>query len=403
MEAYQNYNSVVVNLEPGISDATNVVRTATYEQAFLGEDFSEARGANRRKRRQAKRIQKIEDKRERRTTRRKLKGDKQEERIERRGTRKSKRQDIRDEQQKRRTSRKDNREGDEEDEKTTPEGENLDNDDLDNGIEDTSDDLDDDLDNDTSDDTSDDYSDDYSDDTSDDYSDEGGGSGSDEVFAGDEESNFVSELNGSSKTPNSVKIICYQIEMTNEALTNLMQVKAIKQKQGQKTDEIDKALQTNFKKANNLEKKLEQFSGANGVSSNEIKKEKRRARTKRLMNAPVPPIVMEKMLKQGWDKSKINKWWEQRGRQSMMSKFSFDGTTDEFGRTNEMTEYISPEEMGVPVYDYEQVNPQTVNLDFTEKSSNFSGSNDTFFRSLLIGGLIAFAGVYVIRKYKLLK
>jgi hypothetical protein len=87
----------------------------------------------------------------------------------------------------------------------------------------------------------------------------------------------------------------------------------------------------------------------------------------------------------------------------MMSKFSFDGTTDEFGTTNEMTEYISPEEMGVPVYDYEQVNPQTVNLDFTEKSSNFSGSNDTFFRSLLIGGLIAFAGVYVIRKYKLLK
>ena len=390
MEAYQNYNSVVVNLEPGISDATNVVRTATYEQAFLGEDFSEARGANRRKRRQAKRIQKIEDKRERRTTRRKLKGDKQEERIDRRAKRKSKRQDIRDEQQKRRTSRKDNREGDEEDEKTTPEGENLDNDDLDNGIEDTSDDLDDDLDDDTSDDTSDDYSDE-------------GGSGSDEVFAGDEESNFVSELNGSSKTPNSVKIICYQIEMTNEALTNLMQVKAIKQKQGQKTDEIDKALQTNFKKANNLEKKLEQFSGANGVSSSDIKKEKRRARTKRLMNAPVPPIVMEKMLKQGWDKSKINKWWEQRGRQSMMSKFSFDGTTDEFGTTNEMTEYISPEEMGVPVYDYEQVNPQTVNLDFTEKSSNFSGSNDTFFRSLLIGGLIAFAGVYVIRKYKLLK
>jgi hypothetical protein len=401
MEAYQNYNSMVVNLEPGISDATNVVRTATYEQAFLGEDFSEA-GGNRRKRRQAKRIQKIEDKRERRTTRRKLKGDKQEERIDRRAKRKSKRQDIRDEQQERRMSRRDKRKGDEEDEKTTPEGENLDNDDLDNGIEDTSDDTADDYSEDTANDTADDTSDDSADDSADDYSDEGG-SGSDEVFAGDEESNFVSELNGNSNTPKSVKIICYQIEMTNEALTNLMQVKAIKQKQGQPTDEIDRALQTNFKKANNLEKKLEQFSGANGVSSSEIKKEKRRARTKRLMNAPIPPVILAKMLKQGWDKSKINKWWEQRGRQSMMSKFSFDGTTDEFGTTNEMTEYISPEEMGVPAFDYEQIDPQTINLDFTEQSSNFSGSNDTFFRSLLIGGLIAFAGVYVIRKYKLLK
>jgi len=68
-----------------------------------------------------------------------------------------------------------------------------------------------------------------------------------------------------------------------------------------------------------------------------------------------------------------------------------------------LNEYWNSEEMGVPAYDYEQVNPEVVNLDFTEKSSNFSGSNDTFLRSLLIGGLIAFAGVYVIRKYKLLK
>jgi len=86
-----------------------------------------------------------------------------------------------------------------------------------------------------------------------------------------------------------------------------------------------------------------------------------------------------------------------------MKKFSFDGTSDEFGSSNELNEYWNPEEMGVPAYDYEQIDPQTVNLDFTEQSSNFSGSNDTFFRSLLIGGLIAFAGVYIIRKYKLLK
>lgn len=392
MEAYQNYNSVVVNLEPGSNAQTSITKTATYEQAFLGENFSDAKGRERRKKRK---LERIAAKREVRTERRKLKGDKQEERIGRRATRKSKRQDIRDEQMKRRRARKEEKDPEEVDE-TTDESIDETKETRDSEQDGYGDEQDDNID--SSDDTQDDSD---SDENSDENSDETGSS-EDDIFAGDEESNFVSEITGSSNVPKSIKVICYQIEMTNEALSNLMQVKALKQKQGQSTDNIDKELRTKFNQAQKLENKLEQFSGANGVSSNEIKKEKRKARMKRLMNAPIPPVIMAKLVKQGWDKSKIKKWWEQRGRKATMSKFSFDGTSDEFGLMNEVTEYVDPMEMGVPVYDYDQPEPEMVNLDFTEVNSNFSGSSNNFMRSLLIGGIVAFAGIWAIRKYKLL-
>ena len=257
MEAYQNYNSVVVNLEPGSNAQTSITKTATYEQAFLGENFSDAKGRERRKKRK---LERIAAKREVRTERRKLKGDKQEERIGRRATRKSKRQDIRDEQMKRRRARKEEKDPEEVDE-TTDESIDETKETRDSEQGGYGDEQDDDID--SSDDTQDDSdSDENSDET---------GSSEDDIFAGDEESNFVSEITGSSKLPKSIKVICYQIEMTNEALSNLMQVKALKQKQGQSTESIDKDLQTKFNQAQKLESKLEQFSGANGISSNEIK------------------------------------------------------------------------------------------------------------------------------------
>lgn len=395
MDAYQNYNAVVVNLEPDSNAMTSVTKTATYEQAFLGEDFSEA-GGNRRKRRQARRLERVANKRELRTEKRKLKGDKQEERIERRRKRKTKRQDIRDEQMERRKARREKRKPEEDEEETTKPTEST-QDEMGDSSEqgyDEQDDLDQQGQNEDS-----DESDDSGDEDS--YGDEDGSS-SDEVFAEDEESNFVSELNGSTNVPKSVKVICWQIEMTNEALSNLMQLKAIKKQRGQSTETIDKQMLDKFNQAQKLESKLEQFSGANGVSSSAIKKEKRKARAKRLMNAPIPPVIMAKMLKKGWDKSKIKQWWEQRGRGAMMSKFSFDGTTDEFGTTNEFNEYVNPDEMGVPVYDYDQPEPELVNLDFSSTTSNFSGSSDNFMRSLVIGGIVAFVGIWAIRKYKLL-
>ena len=399
MDAYQNYNAVVVNLEPDSNAMTSVTKTATYEQAFLGEDFSEA-GGNRRKRRQARRLERVANKRELRTEKRKLKGDKQEERIERRRKRKTKRQDIRDEQMERRKARREKRKPEEDEEETTKPTESTQDEMGDSSEQDQQGyDEQDDLDQQNSQNEDSDTSDDSGDEDS--YGDEDGSS-SDEIFAEDEESNFVSELNGSTNVPKSVKVICWQIEMTNEALSNLMQLKAIKKQRGQSTETIDKQMLDKFNQAQKLESKLEQFSGANGVSSSAIKKEKRKARAKRLMNAPIPPVIMAKMLKKGWDKSKIKQWWEQRGRGAMMSKFSFDGTTDEFGTTNEFNEYVNPDEMGVPVYDYDQPEPELVNLDFSSTTSNFSGSSDNFMRSLVIGGIVAFVGIWAIRKYKLL-
>ena len=66
-------------------------------------------------------------------------------------------------------------------------------------------------------------------------------------------------------------------------------------------------------------------------------------------------------------------------------------------------------EFGVPAYDYEPIQPEIIDLDNSnfEPQMNFSGadgsSSNTYWKSLLIGGVIAFAGVYLIRKYKLLK
>jgi len=379
MEAYQNYNSVIVNLEPGLADNTMVTNTATYEQAFLGENFSDAKG------------KKHGDRKSRRA---KIKAVRQDARKQKQSARKSKRQmisDIKHGRQKPNSEEEAEKGSLEEDTQTkdadmssnetqTSNQDETNNEDQDNSTTNT--------DNDNENQNSEDNED----------QDNSG----DEVYSEDEDSNFVSEISGDTATPKQVKVMCYQIEMTNEALSNLMQMKALKQQKGGATNQIDKALQMNFQKANDLEKQLEQFSGANGVSSRTINKEKRKARLQRLLNAPIPPIIMAKMLKQGWDKSKIQKWWEQRGRNSMLKSFSFDGTSDEFGSTNQITDFYNADDLGVPVFDYEQPEPQMINLDYTETSSNFSGSNDTFWRNFLIGGLIAFAGIYAIRKYKLL-
>ena len=58
--------------------------------------------------------------------------------------------------------------------------------------------------------------------------------------------------------------------------------------------------------------------------------------------------------------------------------------------------------MGVPAYDYDQPKPKMVNLDGSKVNSNFSESSNNYMRSLIIGGIVAFAGIWAIRKYKLL-
>lgn len=422
MGEYVNYNSVVVNLDPAENAQTNV-QTATYEQAFLGEEFSNAKGRGR-ARRKSRKLDRIANKREVRTERRKIKGDRQEERIERRGTRKEGRQTIRGEQQDARIERRNKRRSakenqdavseteNEEDEATTQQGGGEDSDSTtDTGYNDNQDTS-------TSGGGYDDSEDDEdstgssSDEDETSYEDENDTYGeADESFAGDS-SNFASEVTGKPSVPSAIQTICYKIEMNNEMISQLLQHKKMLEAKGKDTTKLNNTLGAKYDNVQTLESKLENFAGADGnvdrQKSKAVRIAKAKARKQRIENLPIPPIMLYKLLKKGVPKDKIKQWWESKGRKNYSEKMNFEGGTDEFGLT-EGTDYMDYSELGVPPYDYDEVRPEIVNLDIpsSEPEMNFSGfdgsSSNTFWKSLLIGGVVAFAGIYVIRKYKLLK
>jgi hypothetical protein len=420
-----NYNSVVVNLEPTENGQTNV-QTATYEQAFLGEEQSNAKGRGR-ARRKTRKLERIGNKREVRTERRKLKGDRQEERIERRGTRKGSRQDIRGEQQdarmQRRNKRRDAKQnseedtnaevGDEEEIDTQQDGGQDSDSSTDTGYNDSQDtstsgggydDSEDDEDSSGS-----SYGEDEEDSTYEDEEDTYGEA--EENFYGDS-SNFASEVTGKPSVPMAIQTICYQIEMNNEMISQLLQHKKMMEAKGKDTSKVTDTLGQKYDKVQNLEAKLENFAGADGnvdrQKAKAVRIAKGKARKQRIENLPIPPIILYKLLKKGVSKDKIKQWWESKGRADMSSKMNFEGGVDDFGITNNNL-YVDYDELGLPAYDYDQPQPQIVDLDSSNNDPmmNFSGadgsSSNSFWKSLLIGGVIAFAGIYIIRKYKLLK
>jgi hypothetical protein len=424
MAEYQNYNSVVVNLEP-TENAQTGVRVATYDQAFLGEEFSEARGRGRAKRK-ARKLSKIADKREVRTARRKLKSDRGEERIARRKTRKEQRQEIRNDQQEARMGRRNKRreekenknvgaetDSEEEEEATQQGAETDDREDSDSTDSDYSD----------SEDTStsgsgysndsayeDSDSSDSEEDPDEDYEEEetGYSDEADENFAGDN-SNFASEVTGKPSVPSAIQTICFQIEMNNEMINQLTQHKKMLEAKSKDTSKIKQAIGQKFDTVQNLESKLQNFSGANGEPDAQktkvVRIAKAKARKQRIENLPIPPIMLYKLLKKGVSKDKIKQWWEEKGRKNHAEKMNFDGGSDIYGVTNE-NDY-NDFDFGSPAYDYDQPKTQVVDLDSSssEQLMNFSGgtSSDGYWRSLLIGGLVAFAGIYLIKKYNLLK
>jgi hypothetical protein len=428
MSEYVNYNSVVIDLEPNENANTNV-RVASFDQAFLGEEFSEARGKGR-ARRKSRRLERISNKREVRTERRKLKSDRGAERIERRKTRKSARQDIRGDQQDARMERRNKRREDKESRNGGSETDSEEEEDTatqqgggrDQGSEDSQDTgstgsgsgdsedtgtsgggYDDSEDTQTpSGSNSDDGYDE--DEDSQDYSDE-----AEENFAGDG-SEFAFEVTGKPSVPNAIQTICYKIEMNNEMISQLMQHKKMLEAKRKDVSKINNALGDKYSQNQALEGKLENFAGADGKvdrsKAKAVKIAKRKARAKRIENLPIPPVMLYKLLKKGVSKDKIKTWWETKGRKEQASKMNFEGGNDEFGMSSEPTDYMDYSEFGTPAYDYEPNTPEVINMDSpaNEPVMNFSGSEtNTYWRSFLIGGVIAFAGIYIIRKYKLLK
>jgi hypothetical protein len=416
MEQIQNYSSVVIDLSGDSNAITSVTKTATYGQAFLGEDFSDARGDGR-KRRQKRKLEKVSNKRELRTEKRKLKSDRQEERLDRRKTRKTARNEMRDTQQESRMGRKAKRKGEdeEEDDDTSTASDSdtaSDSGSLpsDSDSKDTSSDSSSDTASDSSSDSGSGSSDSSSNSEDEDSeSSDSSESSDDDNFAG-EESNFVSELTGKTPISPMVQTICLKIEWNNEMISRLMTAKQKMEQSGADTSKVTDALGQKFDRVKELETKLENFAGADGKKDRkkerEIKQARNKARAKRMVSV-IPPVLIANMLKKGYDKSQIKNWWETKGKHKFAKK-NFEGTSDSFGTNDQAEVPIDIAYWETQAYDSKEANEVMVDLDnANEPMMNFggsdSGSGSTMWRTLLIGGIVGFTAIYFIRKYKLLK
>lgn len=427
METFNNYNNVTVDLT-GDGD-TQVVKTSTFEEAFLGEeDFSDAKGKGRARRKKRK-LSRISDRQEVKQAR---KGGRQEARIGRRSTRKTARQSMRDEQQASRQQRRGNvraerqtsrdakarrrmtdTQSEQERENYAMEQEALRNERYaepqyeEPQYEEPQ------------------YEDEYESDVEVDYNDdsnyptyedpeeptyesddeiapeEENYSTEDEMF-GDDFSGFSAEVTGKAPAPTEIDAICMKIEWNNEMISRLLDAKKRQDDESTLTPAINKELEKRYDRVKEHETKLEQFSGMSGNNSMIVKNAKLKARQQRFESV-VPPIVTAKLTAKGVAPAKIKEWWRTTGCKKYASKF--DGTSDDLGRTNEPVDMA---EWGTPAYDYDSPAPEVVELSFGDQAMNFSGADGSSdkkitTKSIIIGAIVGFTAIYLIRKYKLLK
>lgn len=420
METFNNYNNVTVDLT-GDGD-TQVVKTSTFEEAFLGEeDFSDARGKGR-ARRKARKLSKISDRQEVKQAR---KGGRQEARLGRRATRKSTKQQIRDDQQSSRQTRRANVRDERQTNREAKARRRMTDEESDQDIqnygmeqqalrderyaepqyeepqyEDETD-------------VEEDYNDNsnyqtYEDPEEPTYEsddeiapEEENYSTEDEMF-GDDFSGFSAEVTGKAPAPTEIDAICMKIEWNNEMISRLLDAKKRQDEESTLTPAINKELEKRYDRVKEHETKLEQFSGMSGNNSMIVKNSKLKARQQRFESV-VPPIVTAKLTAKGVAPAKIKEWWRTTGCKKYASKF--DGTSDDLGRTNEP---VDMSEWGSPAYDYDSPAPEVVELSFGDQPMNFSGADGSSdkkitTKSIVIGAIVGFTAIYLIRKYKLLK
>jgi hypothetical protein len=415
MEQIQNYGSVIIDLDGAANGNTTVTNTATYDQAFLGEPFSEARGKGRARRKKRK-LERIKNRREVKTERRKIKSDRQEERIGRRAKRKSSRQEMRDSQQEARMNRRNKRA--EEKESRNAEEDTQDSEEVTTPTDDTADsgnyasDTDDSGDYASDSEDSGDYADDSEDsgDYSEDFDGEDFDGDSADDFAG-EQSNFVSELNGGTSTSPIVDTICMKIEWNNEMISRLMAAKNKMEAKGQDTSKVTTALGQKFDRVQQLEGKLENFAGADGRVNPKKKKAVQMARVrarKQRMIQVVPPKVIASLTAKGMTMPQIKEYWATKGSKMYFGNKGRIKKSRADGDAPNDEEAIDVSYWGQPAYDNDEANEVLVDLDNKTPKMNFSGvdgstSNKKMWRTLLIGGIVGFTAIYFIRKYKLLK
>jgi hypothetical protein len=417
-----DYNTIEINLEPSGSQVP-ARSSATYEEAFLGgglEEMSNARGRGR-ARRKKRRLERIKNRREVRTERRKLKSDRQEERLARRRKRKQLRQEMRDEQQEARMERRNKRREDRENRRgNEPEGDEEDEDTQ--TTQDTgSDERDEDQNSGSGSGST--SSDEDTGSTSYDEDDEDAGS-DDEVASEDDEeasfdgvnydfdgesSDFISEATGgTSKVSPMIQEICMKIEWNNEMLMRLANKKKQMLEQGKDVSAINSALDQKFDRVQTLENKLENFTGADGRKnrnrSKEVQLAKKMARRKRLAMASnvIPPVLIAKLLKRGLSKEQIQQWWAKKGKKRF-GKSSFEGDPSISDRVIITDEPVDTENWGMPSTEFDIDLGGGAGFDPMSFANGETSGSGNFWKSVLIGVAVGGVLIYVIRKYKLLK
>lgn len=414
-------NSVTIQVQGGASVSKVSPQVATFEQAFLGEEFSNVKGKGR-ARRKTRKLSRISDRQEVKQAR---KGGRQEARIGRRATRKEQRQALRAEQQGARMGRRGERLSMKEERELgrqsrkdirSQRGAERENYETEQDI----------------------YrqglypEEDYSEPTTNGYDDEGSGyeneyetpqayenqseleegyqddsapmyeeeTGTTEGEYDEEDSGFISEATGKttakkpmSQKPNSlgavVQEVCMKIEWNNEFIDRLKQKRDIAAKQGVSPEKYNAEIVKRMNRVNELEGQLENFSGANGESYPSrvalINRSKANARKARLR------------LHQGKGMNPMS------SAQGDYELSDWDTSYSDQGITVETSAQL-PESDDVFYYgDDRNIN---VDLSYGEPMMNFSGdesSKGSILKSVIIGAAVAFGAIYLIKKYKLLK
>jgi hypothetical protein len=460
---FENYDTVVVNLEPS-SDGSNGVTTATYDQAFLGEEFSELRGrgrARRQARRQERRMTRVSNRQKRKSARQAMRAEQQEARQLRKDTRKS-----------RHLNRKSM--GEEED------AESTENDGADNSADTGSDtgadqgyDSGSDTGSDTGYDSGSDSGEDQGYDSGEDQ--DGGYEEADESFAGDS-SNFSAEVTGRPSVPNDIQAIANKIELTDQMINQLMQYKKMLESRGKSTAKISSMIGAKSNQLEYLESKLDNFSGADGsvdpmkekvidiatqkaktnVTKRKIAWHQDKIASLRQQRNALPKgggnnlkhqqlqnqidnhkgkiADLQGQLSSGfsgddmsfatgltpaqlkakiaWHKDKIASLRQQRNAlpKGAGNNLAHQKLQNQIARHQDKIVELQGQlgtsgfdgDFDSPAFDYDQPQSQIVDLD---APSNFSGSDSSnnYLKTLLIGGAIAIATIYVVRKYNLLK
>jgi len=414
-------NNVTIQIQGGASVSQSNPQVATFEQAFLGEEFSDAKGKGRARRKKRK-LSRISDKQEVKQAR---KGGRQEARIGRRAARKSERQAIRAEQQESRMGRRGERLSMKEERELgrqgrkdirSQRGAERENYETEQDIyrenlypeEDYSEDTQTGYDDEGA-----GYEDDYStpqayqnqDETNEGYEDDSapyyeGDTGTTEDEYYEEDSGFISEATGKTsptkpmvKKPKSmgavVQEVCMKIEWNNEFIDRLKQKRDNAAKQGVSPEKYNAEIVKRMDRVNELESQLDNFSGADGevypsrvAMINRAKSNARRARLR---------------LHQG----KSNPMSSASGDYELSD---WDTSYNDPGITVETMATLPNQD---DVYYLGDDRDVVVDLSSGEPKMNFNGDSSTsksgMWKSVLIGAAVAFGTIYLIRKYKLLK